>query len=165
MNTERLALMAKLLFEVSTKQWKGGPAVKLWNRRSQVEPQKGLKFDLLSWVERSGCGYSACAVGHACLDPRFNEQGLVMDLNYASPLYIDKSGYKRTSWMAVETFFGIGEKAAEYLFQKSKYKDRVRGKIRYIEATPEMVLGRIVLLMEIGEQKFNEAIFHKLDQL
>lgn len=44
-----------------------------------------IGFDLDTWANpsnRNYCGTTACAVGHAALDPRFQENGLSMVLNY-----------------------------------------------------------------------------------
>lgn len=94
MNRERLQQMVTMLRDLSPVHHKG--------------------FDISDWH----CGTSACAVGHACLTPSFQVQGL--ELQY------DGSGWMpafdgETSWYAVEKFFDLSEKDAEHLFYRTSY--------------------------------------------
>ena len=74
---------------------------------------KPKNFDLSNWH----CGTTACAVGHACMDPVFNKQGLRFLKSYPyTPTY--KGIY---SWGAVEEFFGLSEEQAEHLFAAGEY--------------------------------------------
>jgi hypothetical protein len=71
-----------------------------------------VSFQILSWH----CGTSACAVGHACLDPAFQEQGLELDRLNSAPVFDGKEG-----WEAVERFFGLTHTQATYLFYFEAY--------------------------------------------
>lgn len=73
------------------------------------------------------CGTVCCAVGMACLDPRFNEQGLRLsrldeqkDGDAPMPVFV-QDGRKRVSWGAVEAFFEIDEATTLWLFRAADY--------------------------------------------
>lgn len=151
MNRERLALMAKLLFEVATNTWKGGPQVAVWNKEFDFKKDRKVKFNLDDWITHRyrnkprDCGTVACAVGHACLDPRFNAMGLTINIDDKRPLFGGLS-----NWPAVQKFFDIEEETAEMLFQEYSYEGR--------DVNPSQVLERIVMLLEKGERKFMESM-------
>jgi hypothetical protein len=69
------------------------------------------QFNLESW----SCGTSACAVGWACVNPVFIEQGLTRR-HTGAPEF---KGY--TSWDAVEAFFEINATQSEHLFDYETY--------------------------------------------
>lgn len=120
------------------------------------------KFFIREWASGSsnGCGYAACAVGTACLDPWFNEQGLKFDdpLDTAlavfseyeeamgvknrtlglMPVYVEDEG-----WDAVCMFFEIAPDDADYLFSGERYQNfwSDKGKMRKIP--PSEVAARI----------------------
>jgi len=77
------------------------------------EPRPG--FHLRAW----NCGTTACAVGHACLNPVFQKQGLRFGLRHGNPIYDEYD-----SWYAVERFFGLSERQATYLFYDEEYPDQ-----------------------------------------
>lgn len=86
-----------------------------------------------STPENTLCGYSACAVGHACLMPEFQEQGLHFSPYAAgrwNPVFDGESGM-----FAVELFFDIDTDIAEKLFTSDGYGRR--------EATPKRVAKKI----------------------
>ncbi|MEX3914841.1 hypothetical protein AB4Y43_01150 [Paraburkholderia sp. BR10872] len=68
------------------------------------------KFDITNW----DCGTAACAVGHACLNPIFNEQGLW--LSDGMPAFQGDE-----SWWAVERFFEIDSVQSGHLFYGPDY--------------------------------------------
>lgn len=158
MNRERVELMAKMLTEVLFNSWKGGPAVREWAKRYEVKPRKtgnGIGFDLDHWVgaDRS-CGYSACAVGHACLDPRFIEQGLSIDVNSRTPLF-----NRYDNWDAIREFFGFkSRRTATILFAPSSYTQVKNGRIKTGVDGAGPVLARVMKLLEVGETVLNEQI-------
>lgn len=95
MNKERLLRIADKLVGA-------GPYV-------EVGPVPPEKFDMTQW-----CGKAACAVGHACVDPWFNERGLKLGDGpgiWPSPKYKGCSGFNATS-----RFFDISFEEATYLF-------------------------------------------------
>lgn len=65
------------------------------------------------------CGTVACAIGHACLDPRFNALGLKMCL-YGYP---ETEG--ATGWVAVDEFFGLQGSEAHHLFDPDFYPNEI----------------------------------------
>lgn len=73
--------------------------------------ESDLEFHLADW----NCGTSACAVGHACLNPVFNEQGL-KGTAWGAPRF---NGY--TSWDAVHRFFCLSTEDARHLFSDDRY--------------------------------------------
>jgi hypothetical protein len=101
-------------------------------------PSEGeVGFRLTSWH----CGTTACAVGHACLNPAFQEQGLslVKDGTAMVPLYGGHAG-----WNAVREFFGIDSDEDAYLFLAWEYPDGS-------ETTPDQVADRIELFLQSAE--------------
>lgn len=127
MNVERLLLAEKLLREVHLGTWKV-------TSKSALEANEPFKdftgkswFRLESWVDEAtnDCGFSACAVGHMCLDQRFNDQGLVMDLDWGlegAPEYVLRGCDENPhSWDAVQMFFDISEDQAKHLFNRHCY--------------------------------------------
>jgi hypothetical protein len=122
-----------MLTEVITKQWAPD------REAISVTPE----FNLSWWGiedKYADCGYSACACGHAGLDPRFIEQGLTMR---------DNTMYYKTfqDWTAVREFFGIDKYVSELLFMKHT------GNSNYYD-TESDVIKRIVRLLEVGQIKF-----------
>jgi hypothetical protein len=121
MNIERLRLMSEMLGEVIAGTWKPTSKVQPILRSMPIEGNVG--FEMRSWfgLTPDYCGYSACAVGHACLDERFNRLGLVFD---DGPTYVGPDGEEYApSWEGVCEFFGIGQSMAEMLFSDSSYLD------------------------------------------
>ena len=90
MNIERLERLSDLLFEHANDR----------------------QFSLDFW----DCGTTHCAVGLACLDPWFNEQGLVLNESTKSPMY-----GKLDSWHAVEAFFELTRVQSQYIFASFSY--------------------------------------------
>lgn len=90
-----------------------------------------LPLDMRGWVQDLvgydaaglpvSCGTATCAVGHACLDAWFRQEGLL--LFGTAPYY---RGYQ--SWLAVRAFFGIeprdsGCDPVYHLFDADAYAD------------------------------------------
>jgi len=118
MNIERLTKLAELLDKVALERRPFNLSV--WVHKTQdlcfmdvkdTAVASGLSEDE---VEHHECGTVACAVGYACLDPWFNEQGL--------RAYEDLPSYRYSSgWDAVEDFFGIYYEEARHLFSPDSY--------------------------------------------
>lgn len=127
-NTERLQLLIALLAEVSARKWK--PSAPVNYTGAELALAGRHRFDITKWFgfkdsvelmdekQPTHCGYTACAVGHACLDSRFTTQGLTMFKDM--PSYETSKG-RCTGWRAVQDFFGISREEAEYLFHDSHY--------------------------------------------
>ncbi len=88
-------------------------------------------FDLSAWH----CGTVACAVGHACLDPVFNRQGLKLwDAGSGLiPCYADN-----IRWGAVHEFFDLTYNQAQHLFSDSAYRGAATA--RYVIARIESLI-------------------------
>ena len=124
-DTERLTRLAELL--------------------DRVPHSAPVSFDLSSWAMKSDCGTTACACGHAALDPWFQSQGFylkddlgkkiltVADLGKVTQ-YPDITYDGFTDWDAVEVFFDLLEDHCEHLFAGWRYEG---------VATPADVASRI----------------------
>lgn len=67
----------------------------------------------------SDCGYTACAIGEACLDSALRAQGLRFFVDMVGqgwPTYDGAEGVE-----AVRAFFGLNRPEVEYLFMPSEY--------------------------------------------
>jgi hypothetical protein len=119
-------------------------------------------FNIDTWIEKHWhlaegttleeipCGTVCCAVGLACRDPWFNEQGL--RFSHGEPDFEEHSGFR-----AVARFFEITAPQATELFsgdyyprQVDHYGDRVLDKNGdwISAATPELVANRIRALLD-----------------
>lgn len=83
-------------------------------------------FNLDAWT----CGTSACAVGWACVNPVFTEQGLKRR-HTGAPEFMGLS-----SWDAVEAFFELKMHQSSYLFDICEYPKEAG-------TTPDEVADRI----------------------
>jgi len=99
------------------------------------------EFDLGRWYYTGeGCGTVACAVGHACLSPKF--PGLVLN-DYRSPSL--KKGPEMRDMCVVESYFSLTYEHAWHLFIDKAYPlgDKTRPKIvanrirKFVEASHE----------------------------
>lgn len=147
MNIFRLQLMVELLKEMEV----AIPEFEVTGFASEdcddesVEVTRVIKaFNLDDWTDALGeysemevpsCGYSACAVGHAMFDTRFNALGLGT-IN-GCPLYHGKQ-----DWEAVEAFFDVSGDVAHLLFSPDYYDD----------ATPGDIAKRVQYLINNGAE-------------
>lgn len=114
-------------------------------------------FDLSSWRDNNPtgdhlsekCGYTACAVGHACEIPSFKQAGLKLgfdpkykDDGQLTPLFRSASKWFK-AWEAVEKFFGIDFSTAAWLFTDDYY-------LKGIKTTPKEVAERIRKFVQTG---------------
>ena len=153
MNIERLKLMVKMLSEVEAGTWK-------LPRKTVIDgidpiskhdaPDHTNQFDLAFWTyatKEVSCGFTACAVGHACLDSRFNKLGFELGSS-DEPRFLNRS-----SWDAVNQFFEISSSTSTILFTESHYSDHLKGNALVVQ-----VRRRIEKLLELGnEQNFRET--------
>jgi len=143
MNIERLTKLAELLDKVDEQRKPFNLSV--WVR----SPTELTGLDLEDTAAASGltreevtsheCGTVACAVGHACLDSWFNEQGLILDLD-GQPKFENNQ-----SWDAVAAFFEVGIELAIFLFDHGNYEEET-------ETTAAEVAYRIRALIESETQ-------------
>ena len=103
MNRVRLVKMADLMHRVQARIDAG-----------ELQPRQ---FDMRGWQMELNCGTAACAVGFACLDPWFNEQGLAFNARGVTPQYGDL-----LHWAAVTAFFDIDMYDANTLFDSGAYR-------------------------------------------
>lgn len=153
MNIFRLQMMLDLLNEmqVAIPQFEiTAIAEDYWNDEPVEVTRVISKFSLNDWTdalessdpsEQKSCGYSACAVGHAMFDPRFNALGLVQ--HEGSPMYEGQ-----LDWTAVQQFFGISYDTASLLFSPGSY---FTGDDDNADATPADVAERVQVLLLHGE--------------
>ena len=150
MNIENLKLMQTMLGEVTAGTWVASEGATYYS-----QPLDGkVQFNLRSWFDdmTDGCGYSACAIGHAVMDDRFIKLGWSLDV--FAPRYMNPvNGTHLTGWDAVETFFGIEQLTAQYLFMERRYLYK---SIEPVKTTPAMVNARIETLIQFGEQEFRD---------
>lgn len=141
MNKERLELMVSLLDEVA--------------EDSKLKPH----FNLMTWVNVNRnqvledklsvhlCGTTACAIGFAGLDPRFNELGFRLSPSGHTfkPVYCTADLHV-TGWSAVDKFFDLNPRESSYLFSLMEYSNddvsprQVANRIRQVLKDQETIL-------------------------
>jgi len=125
MNRERLELMVTLLAEVEAGTWEP-TGTTLGHQPLPLPPRPGHRFDMIDWVDdvRPDCGFAACAIGHACLDERFNQHGLFLQWGDPgqshAPMYSHQNRLHR-SWAAVGRFFDLTPTQEDHLFDGDRY--------------------------------------------
>ena len=92
------------------------------------------------WEEGADMGSPADAIGWACRDEWFQNQGLRYraphsdDLSEYVPCYTNPYGQYFRSWAAVEQFFHISENEATRLFDEPDYPRELQDVISVVEA-------------------------------
>ena len=106
----------------------------------------------------NNCGTVCCAMGWACQDSYFIENGLTLGTNqmptHLSTLYNEPTGETEKQlirgFRAIKDFFEFENiQAGEWLFLDSSYEDKDK-------TTPEQVIARVRDLIKIGEVAFLE---------
>lgn len=142
MNRDRLGLMATLLEEIEAGTWE--PTGALINLQPFPWRCPGHRFDLAQWCDTvlPDCGFSACAIGHACLDDRFNQQGLFLNWRTSAPQFAPGGTVLPSplGWLSVTAFFELGTSDAYHLFDRDHYPDAAR-------ADPAAVRERVEALL------------------
>lgn len=161
MNIQRLEMMKQMLGRVVAGSWKPVQTLPSKDKIPTPFPAITVKnFDLSSWVERHApvnktCGFTACAVGHACFDEEFRKLGLTFDGN--RPVFEG-----RENWTAVHRFFEITDTTASKLFSDGSYSNAKLAAVKHLPKTTreaQMVLNRITILIELGDERiFNEHV-------
>jgi hypothetical protein len=111
-----------------------------------VGPVPTEKFDMQVWT----CGTSACACGHAALDPWFIERGFEIKEvpnSHTNASWKTISFKDSQSYDAAATFFGISVDEAAFLFDPSEYRDE--DGVKYIEDDDETIVPREVVSARI----------------
>lgn len=155
MNRERLETMRVMLERVVAGSWR--PTSDMNELRhdmgrnfipSDTESVFIERVDLHDWAVKKpiGCGFTACAVGHACFDEHFIKDGLRWYGN--TPQFGEYYG-----WFAVREFFGITQRHADKLFLPKSYSSDVRAKYLHLPGKvreAKMVADRIQTLLSKG---------------
>lgn len=120
------------------------------------EPTLSHKYQQLQ--DPNNCGTVCCAMGWACQDQYFIENGLTLGAaqipTHLSTLYNEQTGKteKQTTYgfRAIKEFFEFENiQTGESLFLDSSYETQDK-------TTPEHVIARVRELIKIGEAKFLE---------
>lgn len=161
MHIQRLEMMKQMMGRVVAGSWQPISILPAGEKFHAPIKVKVTSLDLGSWSDHKtgesggACGFSACAVGHACFDEEFRKLG--WRFSGTQPYFGTDS-----SWCAVEKFFAIGDTTAENLFISRKYSGFTRSEYGHVPAKvreAQMVHDRISKLLELGsEQKFNKYI-------
>lgn len=86
-----------------------------------VKLTRDLKFSLGHWY----CGTSACAIGHAAVDPWFRRRGISLEFTGLEPYPVYRHlGKEYDDIEAPEEFFGITYDQADWLFMPSRYPNQ-----------------------------------------
>ena len=151
MNIQRLEMMKQMMGRVVAGSWE--PVLTLpRNERfiSEVTKITVTSVDLKSWSDHktgrpnNTCGFSACAVGHACFDEEFRKLGWEWD--GAQPKFGSETGIEASA-----TFFDITKHQAKRLFMPESYMGA--DKHRELPANvreAKMVADRIQKLINTG---------------
>ncbi len=138
-----------------------------FNLKEWVVDQKDLQIAIdLEWdisdrkyqqlQDPNSCGTVCCAMGWACQDQYFIENGLTLGTNqmptHLSTLYNEQTGKTEKQpthgFRAIKYFFEFENiQTGESLFLDSSYETQDK-------TTPEQVIARVRDLIEIGEDKF-----------
>lgn len=139
---DRLNLMIDMLNEVAEGRWRKGAANTPEALQADV-PTCQITFDLSEWQhDDAECGFTACAIGHACMDKRFNDLGLTNQGGGGKTCSVVQGGPPYYggfyAWAALEEFFGISDRDLWFLFADDEYPPK---------ATPSLVAQRIELYL------------------
>src|SRR6185369_1773402 len=119
---ERLGALAGLLEAVERRR------ISLFDKETG-KTVSGL-FNLMAWQsdEDQECGTTACACGYAGTHPWFQQRGFYLEQSGGGnryPVYQRRSDAPRYEhWSAVEKFFGLTYREANYLFGYYAYSKR-----------------------------------------
>jgi hypothetical protein len=112
-----------MVFISRRKVMKSERLLKLANFLENDVPPPRFKMD--EWSDTRDfapevCGTAACAIGWATTIPAFRIEGFTgKQSDQANIVYPSYRSYE--SWEAVEKFFGLGKRKAEYLFDDENY--------------------------------------------
>lgn len=141
-----------MLEEVKAGTWKpvadALKQAKVWAYYDQTDKEDS--FTLKHWVainEKTTCGFSACAMGHATLDARFRKLGL----RFSKDSYLEPAFNESVNIEATSQLFDITEETARLLFTPDEYPPHLTEKNLI-----NQVIRRIKKLIQIGEVKFFE---------
>lgn len=111
-----------------------------------LKPTEIERFYMGEWLQKTGCGTKACAIGHACMDDRIASMGLnlVIKSNSEPNSFIPKySDYYET--IALAKFFEISIDQVHEFFYPSAYG------LYADEITPQQVSNRIKEFLKESE--------------
>lgn len=123
-----------------------------------MQNNAGRELDMNTWfqgdqefkghqkIRRVRCGYTACALGTAALNPTFQRQGLYLENGHSEPDNMAEVYYRNVDGIeAGAQFFGIQNTSAIYLFDPWYYRETLDG-----PAAAE-VINRLQILLTLGE--------------
>lgn len=149
MNVEALNQMVRVLENVASNQiLRATFDLESWSNEMWSESTiKILTAPIPVAEQMFECGTTACACGHAGLDPWFNQRGFKWDVlkSFGRTAHLscfDKNGNQLIGWHAVQEFFELGERQAEHLFSQEAYNEE-----GIYQVTPEDVIARIRILL------------------
>lgn len=162
MNIQRLEMMRLMMERVVAGSWKPELDPIIIGHETSYTVANNVAvaaFDLDSWAavietdptkRVSGrpvvCGFSACAVGHACFDEEFRKLGWTW--SGSQPRFNGRSGLE-----AAQLFFGITHYQARRLFLPEEYGNVTRKKYNELPKNvreAKMVADRIQQLLDTG---------------
>ena len=156
LNHERLEMLRVMLERVVHGSWDQNRNHAKLRKDMDVPKDTDVSVtacDLKHWRVETGCGYAACAIGHACFDPVFNELGLTW--TFGQPKFKREVG-----WEAVDAFFDFEQyKTSRILFQQGSYKKQHFDQVAHLPANvrqAKMVAIRIEALQSMTEAEFIE---------
>ena len=115
------------------------------------------------WIGGSGCGTTACAVGHASMDPWFRESGLTIEkrpMGDSTIIFFSYPQFNGERYMpAVEAFFDIDDGTAKCLFGEEAYDNSndgatIQGEI--LERIDMVLAGISILGLHYGDNNDEE---------
>lgn len=123
---QRLETLTQVLNEVSVGTWRATQAMgsALGHAAAFVLNEQALDSGQ-GWIGKapagSGCSFALCAIGHACLDDRFED----LILTRKGPVYHPRSSTLEPAygWKAVQACFDLDEATARRLFHPESYEE------------------------------------------
>lgn len=160
MNIQRLEMMRVMMERVVAGSWKPELDPTVIGKESDYVVANDVAvaaFDLDSWAcvietvpntrvngRAVVCGFSACAVGHACFDEEFRKLG--WSWNGSTPRFGGVGGLE-----AAQLFFDITYHQAGRLFLPEEYNSTFRAKYKHLPKNireAKMVADRVQSLIE-----------------
>lgn len=112
MNKPELQKMIDMLEEVQAGTW-----------TPDTGPHKAASFDLDVWGCATDCGFSACAIGHAALDDRFEWLAMEQVTSVGDMVVVISGDRFEYLWGGIAENFGISLDVANSLFAPRYYSD------------------------------------------
>lgn len=115
-------------------------------------PESIVEFNMGTFLSERACGFAACAVGLACMDPELNKQGLYFDFNLHSVRNTETRGDEIDDFTHAGDFFGLHGEELYILFSSMYYGEAET----YYNPSKEEVADRIQMLLDEGSEALIE---------